>query len=99
MLGEGEVSAKIECARPTSEVYSRASGVCELDAQGAMMRQVDRGRTMRSSSMSRAHSSDIPARMEFGDGAMNSPAVLAEIEIAFAPVGSQRTSSTSRFSR
>ena len=85
MLGEGEVSIQIGGERRfriQESVFTGLWRVCALDGDGRLARRLARGRhaaRVRHAEARSARDRDAPPRIDLPDGAMNSPALLAEI--------------------
>lgn len=84
MLGEGEVSIRLEGARRAliqESVFAGIWRVCELDAQDRLVRDWIEASPIPRIAIDTAHAPtrDRPASVAFGEGAMNSPALLHEI--------------------
>jgi len=85
MLGEGEVSIRIDGARPVriqESVFSGIWRVCELDSDGRLSHDYIEAGVMPRIVMEAAHAAAATVRPaeSMPDGAMNSPALLHEIE-------------------
>jgi len=84
MLGEGEVSIKIEGTRPAhiqESVFAGIWRVCELDAAGRLVADWIEAASIPAMvlEVARSAASPSPAEVAMPEGAMNSPALLAEI--------------------
>ena len=84
MLGEGEVSIKLEGARRAliqESVFAGVWRVCELDAADRLIGDWIEASAIPRIVIETAHGATRvgPAEVTFGEGAMNSPALVAEI--------------------
>jgi hydrogenase-1 operon protein HyaF len=84
MLGDGEVSIKLEGERRAhiqESVFAGIWRVCELDAENRLIGDWIEGASMPAIALETAHSATapVPAMVKIGEGAMNSPALLHEI--------------------
>ncbi|MFO1312081.1 MAG: hydrogenase expression/formation protein [Burkholderiales bacterium] len=84
MLGEGEVSIKLEGGRRAliqESVFAGVWRVCELDADGRLIGDWIEASAIPRIVIETAHAAarEGPAPATFGEGAMNSPALVAEI--------------------
>lgn len=84
MLGEGEVSIQIGGARKfriQESVFTGLWRVCEVDAEGRLARDWLEAGMLPTVAVeaARENALDMPAQIDLPEGAMNSPALLAEI--------------------
>ena len=84
MLGDGEVSIKLEGERRAhiqESVFAGIWRVCELDALDRVIGDWIEGAAIPAIVVDTAHAaaSPVPTMVELGDGALNSPALLHEI--------------------